>query len=544
MAYQALYRKWRPASFDDVKGQDHIVTALRNQIRMNRIGHAYLFCGTRGTGKTSVAKIFAKAVNCQHPVDGSPCNECDMCRAVNEQRSMNVIEIDAASNNGVDNIREIRDEVAFSPAEGRYKVYIIDEVHMLSKGAFNALLKTLEEPPEYVIFILATTEPFRIPVTILSRCQRYDFHRITVRVITDRLRELADAEGIQAQDQALEYIARMGDGSMRDALSLLDQCVSFYIGQELTYENVLKVLGAVDMSVFSTVFRCIAEGDAARALDELDGAIAGGGDVIQFTRDLTMYFRNVLMVQCGDDDLAAAYVSAGQLAALRDDSQLVDTQSLMRCIRVLSELEEKLRLSTQKRVTLEVALVKLCRPAMETDISSLLQRIGMLEKKVAALDSAAAQGRLVVQSAEVSGASSSEERAEIKASGQQKRPAGQKTEDRDPEGNEAGSTADGVRRLIDNWYSAFGDASAPAQVTLRKTHPQAGEGSQITVICDDDMTYKYWNKHLQELDRIAGDFAGTEIDLKIKQEMPQGGGPEFDPVDLFNTDGVDIVDED
>ena len=544
MAYQALYRKWRPASFDDVKGQDHIVTALRNQIRMNRIGHAYLFCGTRGTGKTSVAKIFAKAVNCQHPVDGSPCNECDMCRAVNEQRSMNVIEIDAASNNGVDNIREIRDEVAFSPAEGRYKVYIIDEVHMLSKGAFNALLKTLEEPPEYVIFILATTEPFRIPVTILSRCQRYDFHRITVRVITDRLRELADAEGIQAQDQALEYIARMGDGSMRDALSLLDQCVSFYIGQELTYENVLKVLGAVDMSVFSTVFRCIAEGDAARALDELDGAIAGGGDVIQFTRDLTMYFRNVLMVQCGDDDLAAAYVSAGQLAALRDDSQLVDTQSLMRCIRVLSELEEKLRLSTQKRVTLEVALVKLCRPAMETDISSLLQRIGMLEKKVAALDSAAAQGRLVVQSAEVSGASSAEERAEIKASGQQKRPAGQKTEDRDPEGNEAGSTADGVRRLIDNWYSAFGDASAPAQVTLRKTHPQAGEGSQITVICDDDMTYKYWNKHLQELDRIAGDFAGTEIDLKIKQEMPQGGGPEFDPVDLFNTDGVDIVDED
>ena len=542
--YKALYRKWRPASFDDVKGQDHIVTALRNQIRMNRIGHAYLFCGTRGTGKTSVAKIFAKAVNCQHPVDGSPCNECDMCRAVNEQRSMNVIEIDAASNNGVDNIREIRDEVAFSPAEGRYKVYIIDEVHMLSKGAFNALLKTLEEPPEYVIFILATTEPFRIPVTILSRCQRYDFHRITVRVITDRLRELADAEGIQAQDQALEYIARMGDGSMRDALSLLDQCVSFYIGQELTYENVLKVLGAVDMSVFSTVFRCIAEGDAARALDELDGAIAGGGDVIQFTRDLTMYFRNVLMVQCGDDDLAAAYVSAGQLAALRDDSQLVDTQSLMRCIRVLSELEEKLRLSTQKRVTLEVALVKLCRPAMETDISSLLQRIGMLEKKVAALGSAAAQGRLVVQSAEVSGASSSEERAEIKASGQQKRPAGQKTEDRDPEGNEAGSTADGVRRLIDNWYSAFGDASAPAQVTLRKTHPQAGEGSQITVICDDDMTYKYWNKHLQELDRIAGDFAGTEIDLKIKQEMPQGGGPEFDPVDLFNTDGVDIVDED
>ena len=203
MAYQALYRKWRPSNFDEVRGQDHIVTTLKNQIEMNRIGHAYLFCGTRGTGKTSIAKIFAKAVNCEHPVNGSPCNECAMCRAVNEQRSMNVIEIDAASNNGVDNIREIREEVAYSPSEGKYKVYIIDEVHMLSIGAFNALLKTLEEPPSYVIFILATTEAHKIPITILSRCQRYDFRRISTGTIAGRLRELADAEGIDAEDAAL-----------------------------------------------------------------------------------------------------------------------------------------------------------------------------------------------------------------------------------------------------------------------------------------------------------------------------------------------------
>ena len=211
MSYVALYRKFRPDRFEDVKGQDHIVTTLTNQIRANRIGHAYLFCGTRGTGKTSVAKIFARAVNCESPVNGSPCNECRICRAVQNGTSMNVIEIDAASNNGVDNIREIREEVSYRPTEGRYKVYIIDEVHMLSAGAFNALLKTLEEPPEYVIFILATTESHKIPVTILSRCQRYDFHRISIDTITARLQELLVTEGVDAEEKAVRYIAKAGD---------------------------------------------------------------------------------------------------------------------------------------------------------------------------------------------------------------------------------------------------------------------------------------------------------------------------------------------
>ena len=203
MSYQALYRKWRPTSFSDVKGQDHIVTTLRNQIKLDRVGHAYLFCGTRGTGKTTIAKIFAKAVNCEHPVDGNPCGECPVCRAIAAGTSMNVIEIDAASNNGVDNIREIREEVQYSPTEGRYKVYIIDEVHMLSIGAFNALLKTLEEPPAYVIFILATTEAHKIPITILSRCQRYDFHRISIDTISDRLTQLMEAEKINVEDRAV-----------------------------------------------------------------------------------------------------------------------------------------------------------------------------------------------------------------------------------------------------------------------------------------------------------------------------------------------------
>lgn len=227
MSYTALYRKFRPAAFDEVKGQDHIVQTLQNQISANRIGHAYLFCGTRGTGKTSIAKIFAKAVNCEHPVNGSPCNECATCRAIAAGSSMNVVEIDAASNNGVDNIRQIREEIQYSPTEGKYKVYIIDEVHMLSIGAFNALLKTLEEPPAYVIFVLATTEAHKIPITILSRCQRYDFKRITIDTIADRLMELMDKEKITVEEKAVRYVAKAADGSMRDALSLLDQCIAF-----------------------------------------------------------------------------------------------------------------------------------------------------------------------------------------------------------------------------------------------------------------------------------------------------------------------------
>ena len=243
MSYQALYRKFRPQEFDDVKGQDHIVTTLKNQIKADRIGHAYLFCGTRGTGKTTIAKIFAKAVNCEHPVDGSPCGECPTCRAIAAGNSMNVIEIDAASNNGVDNIRQIREEVEYRPTEGKYKVYIIDEVHMLSIGAFNALLKTLEEPPAYVIFILATTEAHKIPITILSRCQRYDFRRISIDTITARLRELMDAEQVTVEDRALRYIAKAGDGSMRDALSLLDQCIAFNLGKKLTQSDAGAKLG-------------------------------------------------------------------------------------------------------------------------------------------------------------------------------------------------------------------------------------------------------------------------------------------------------------
>ena len=384
MAYMALYRKWRPNDFDEVQGQDAIVRTLRNEILYDRVGHAYLFCGTRGTGKTSIAKLFAKAVNCQHPVDGNPCNECPSCRAINSQSSLDVLEIDAASNNGVDHIREIREQVQYSPVEGRYKVYIIDEVHMLSSGAFNALLKTLEEPPSYVIFILATTEKHKIPVTILSRCQKYDFKRISIDTISGHLAHLMEKEGIEAEEKALRYIARAADGSMRDALSLLDQCIAFYLNQKLTYENVLEVLGTVDTAVFSRLLRDILAQDTVSVLDTVDAMITEGRELSQFLADFLWYLRNLLIVKDQDGAKDSLDLSAESIASLKEEASLIETNTLLRFIRVLSDLSGQIRSATQKRVLLEVGFIRLCTPQMETDADSLAERVRLLEQQAGA----------------------------------------------------------------------------------------------------------------------------------------------------------------
>lgn len=395
MGYTALYRKFRPDNFSEVKGQDHIVKTLCNQIQADRIGHAYLFCGTRGTGKTSIAKIFARAVNCEHPVNGNPCNECPTCRAIASGASMNVIEIDAASNNGVDNIREIREEVAYSPADGKYKVYIIDEVHMLSIGAFNALLKTLEEPPSYVIFILATTEAHKIPVTILSRCQRYDFRRIGQETILARLQELMEQEGVEAEEKALRYIAKKGDGSLRDSLSLLDQCIAFYLGETLTYDKVLEVLGAVDTDVFSDLLRKILREDIVDVIAALETLIMQGRDLTQFVSDFTWYMRNLMLIKASDDMEDVLDVSAENLIQLREEAAMIRNDTLMRFIRIFSELSNNIRYATNKRVLLELALIKLCKPEAESDELSLVERIRKLERALehgAALQPAAGPG--------------------------------------------------------------------------------------------------------------------------------------------------------
>lgn len=380
MAYTALYRKWRPLKFEDVRGQQHIVKTLKNQMNSGRIGHAYLFTGTRGTGKTTIAKIFARAVNCEHPVNGSPCNECETCKKILSGASMNVIEIDAASNNGVDNIREIREEVKYSPTEGRYKVYIIDEVHMLSAGAFNALLKTLEEPPEYVIFILATTDVQRIPITVLSRCQRYDFKRLKLEELKSQIRDLLKAENIEADEEAVGYIARKADGSSRDGLSLLEECISFNFGEVLTYERVLEVLGAVDQKVFSDLLKAILSYDVRGVVSLIDDLLSSGRELSQFVQDFTWYLRNLLLIQTDNPGEDILGVSKEDLILMQEEAVKMDINQCMRYIRILSALSNEMKFAVSKRVVLEIGLMKMMQPAMEEDLESLKDRIRALEE--------------------------------------------------------------------------------------------------------------------------------------------------------------------
>jgi DNA polymerase III, subunit gamma and tau len=382
MAYTALYRKWRPTILEDIRGQEHIVRTLQNQIMNNRIGHAYLFCGTRGTGKTSIAKIFAKAVNCENNTNGSPCGECQICKAIANAASMNVIEIDAASNNGVDNIRQIRDEVQYSPTEGNYRVYIIDEVHMLSQGAFNALLKTLEEPPSYVIFILATTEVHKIPITVLSRCQRYDFKRITTETIKNQLELLLKEERIETEEKALRYIAKVADGSMRDALSLTEQCVSFNFGEVITYDRVLSTLGAVDTSVFEDMLFNINEKNVIGCISIIEQIIMQGRELSQFVTDFIWHLRNLMLIKASNNVVDLLEVSEENFKSMSEIAALIEHETIVRYIRIFSELSSQMKYAANKRVLLEISIVKLCVPQMEIDVDSLKERILILEEKI------------------------------------------------------------------------------------------------------------------------------------------------------------------
>lgn len=380
MSYVAIYRKFRPQTFGQVKDQDAITRTLKNQIKSRRMGHAYLFTGTRGTGKTTVARIFAKAINCLNPVDGEPCNECGNCRAITNGSFMDVVELDAATNNGVEEIRRVVDEVQYTPVSGKYKVYILDEAHMLTPSAANAFLKTLEEPPEYAVFILATTEPNKLPVTILSRCQRYDFKRIRTKKIVENIKECLSQEGLEAEEKAVLYIAHAGDGSMRDSLSLLDKAIAFNPDKKLTYKNTLEALGTVDTISFSRMFRSVAGGDTRAAIEELDSGVRSGKDLSQYINDFVWYIRNLLMVNIGaDKDLSLLGISEENLKLLKEDAKLVPEEILTRYIRILSELVNSLKFTNSRQVLAEVAIIKLARPQMETDNEAILDRIRQLE---------------------------------------------------------------------------------------------------------------------------------------------------------------------
>ena len=522
MSYTALYRKFRPDEFEDVKGQDAIVRTLKNQINADRIGHAYLFCGTRGTGKTTVAKIFAKAVNCEHPVDGSPCGECAMCKSIAAGTSMNVIEIDAASNNGVDNIREIREEVTYRPTEGKYKVYIIDEVHMLSIGAFNALLKTLEEPPEYVIFILATTEAHKIPITILSRCQRYDFKRISIETIAARLRELIDKEGWDVEDKAVRYIAKMADGSMRDSLSLLDQCAAFYMNETLTYDHVLEVLGAVDTEVFSRLLRQLLAMDVHQVIETVDELVMQGRELSQLAADFTWYLRNLLLVKSSDNMEDVLDVSSENLALLKEEAQMIDSDTLIRYIRIFSDLTNQLKYATQKRVLLEVTLIKLCRPAMDQNKDALLDRIRAIEKQLEeGAWEAPVRERIVYAS-------------DAKEAGEPK-----------PKPELPKALNEDVKAVAKDFRMIINEASPMLRTYLKKARLSAGEGNRLLIVLPDELSASAvaTPEHKEEIQSLIEQKIGKKVEIDVRQ-MEAGRRFEDNFVDLENLINIEITVED
>ena len=379
--HKALYRVYRPKNFSNVIGQEHIVRTLKNQIENNNVGHAYLFCGTRGTGKTSTAKIFSRAVNCTNLHNDEPCNECENCREILEDKTMDVVEIDAASNNSVDDIRELRENVKYSPAKAKYKVYIIDEVHMLSQGAFNALLKTLEEPPSYVIFILATTEPHKIPATILSRCQRFDFKRVTVKDISSRMRYICEKEGIEADEKALNLIARNSQGALRDALSILDQCISFE-GNKISYNDVIELLGSVNIEQLFDLAESIIKEDTRKSLQILNDFIIWGKDVRNLVNDLIDHFRNLMVCKISNDLDEIISLPEETIDLLKQQAETIDTNNLIRILNILSETQDGMKISSNPRVLMEVTMMKIAQPMFDESKEALIKRIENLEQKI------------------------------------------------------------------------------------------------------------------------------------------------------------------
>ncbi|QNU66690.1 DNA polymerase III subunit gamma/tau [Ruminiclostridium herbifermentans] len=383
MSYTALYRKWRPLVFEDVVEQEHVVKTIKNTVMSGRIGHAYLFCGTRGTGKTTMAKIFARAINCLNPKDGNPCNECEICKGILSDSILDVVEIDAASNNSVDNVREIRDEVVYAPSQAKYKVYIIDEVHMLSSGAFNALLKTLEEPPEHVKFILATTDPHKLPATILSRCQRFDFKKITPSSIAQRVKMVANATDIQIEEEAALLIARLADGALRDALSILDQCIA--VGDKIiTHQKVLDAVGIVSDDFIAEIVDSIKDRNTEGLVNGVERLSSSGRDILRFASDLVMYFRNLLMCKLSNKPNDILDVSKQYLDRMMLQAEAFSKDQIIGIIKELSSFEPQLKYALNQRVFLEVMLISISigNYGQSADNSDLVDRISDLENKI------------------------------------------------------------------------------------------------------------------------------------------------------------------
>ena len=517
--YLALYRKYRPRTFEDVRGREVIVRTLKNQIVSGRIAHSYLFCGTRGTGKTTIAKIFAKAVNCENPRDGSPCCECPSCKAIGADASLNVVEMDAASNNGVDDIRNIIDQVAYSPTQGKYRVYIIDEVHMLSMAAFNALLKTLEEPPSYAIFILATTEPNKLPITILSRCQRYDYGRLSTETIEGRLREVSDAEKLKVEDKALRYIAGAADGSMRDGLSLLDQCNAFNYGNEvLTYEKTLEILGAVDTRVFSRLYNHIQDGNTAAALKVLEDVLMQGREMMQFVADYLWYLRNLMLLCASESTKDSLDISADNLAQMIEDARKSELSEIMREIRIFSALVEQIRYSASRRILTEMAIIRAAKGRMggaeggaEDQMDTLRNRIRELEqrlledeKKIAERPAPADWG------AERSGGESDGQK-ERSAQGKTKAPAAKQYPKAVPED---------VKEIVRNWTRYISKLPpGMTRMSLLTAKHSVGDHGQLVIVFSNYVTADHFlhdEGYRNRLRYFLRQCSGKDVEIEYK----------------------------
>lgn len=363
MSYLALYRKYRPHTFDQVVGQEHITTSLMNQMKNNSISHAYLFTGTRGTGKTSVAKIFARAINCEHPMNGSPCGECDTCKELSKSNNMDILEIDAASNNKVDEVRELREKIKYPPVNGKYKVYIIDEVHMLTDSAFNALLKTLEEPPKHVVFILATTEVHKLPATILSRCMRFDFKLVSIADLEKLLKRIFESEKIKYEDEAIAEISKLGEGSVRDTLSIADMCVA-YSNKNVTYECVLQAVGATSRDVLFNMAKSVLSKNEKEVLESINMVSISGKNMNQFASDLTAYFRDLAIVKTTGNYADILKYPTDILTKLKGLAEQTTIKELVKCLNDISELEQEFKYTANPRMLLEITLLNLC---MEKD---------------------------------------------------------------------------------------------------------------------------------------------------------------------------------
>ena len=501
MSYLALYRKYRPRIFEDVVGQEHIVRTLQNQIKVERVAHAYLFTGSRGTGKTTIAKIFARAINCSEPVNGSACGVCETCKKIEDGASINIIEMDAASHNGVDNIREINEEVKYSPAVGRYKVYIIDEVHMLSTGAFNALLKTLEEPPSHVVFILATTDPQKIPVTILSRCQRFDFKRIPASQIQARLFDYMQIESVAIEESALAYIARLADGGMRDALSLLEQCISFYFEEDITTAKVQYLVGAVDAQILFDMIEALSHFDSPKAMSICDEVNSQGRSIRQFTTDLLVHCRNLLVAKTTQGEAGVLDYSKEYIDKLFVQAEGIDIGVLMYYIKHFGALDQELKIATNQKILLEVALLKLSEVVIDESTAMIEQKIEALQHQIERL--------------EVTGVKVTQSEVPVTPSPTLTQPVIKPT--KLPE-----AVPDDIRTLVTKWEGLKGRMNAGSRMAYGSTSAGVIEGDIFYIVHGKNME-AVLSRHLEDVKRLLNNELQKEVKVQLIDALQYAG---------------------